>query len=402
MDAKQSTQNPGIVTKLLLLCVVSGFSTALAESKKVYLPAHDAYLGARAQGMGGAFVSVADDESAIFSNPAGIGQEDGKKTKRLLRGASFPNATAGFNHSPAGLQRALVKTDDDETRMERALKELNKSDLNYARTTLFPYFTVGRVQLGILVDQETQTYRTKYDTPQTSKFATSTDALTYDSRLDILSRSQVGGVLGFSVPHSKLGLSVGVSARATQRATIYSDFESSDNVAKQSAGDFKKVANKTKGLAIDSGILYRVSPKNWGPTLGLAVRDIGDTQYKGTSASNKIEVEKMNLVAGMSITPALGKYFGTAVTFEAQRINDNRVLVKDKLRGGLELRVGDNDVTAPMLLRAGHNGRGVSLGASLDLLLFKVDVAKYPELVDGPAGKRVDQRYLARLSIDLR
>ena len=52
-----------------LLLVQSAFGSAFAINE----------LGARAQGMGGAFTSVADDGSAIFYNPAGIAFQSGLK-----------------------------------------------------------------------------------------------------------------------------------------------------------------------------------------------------------------------------------------------------------------------------------------------------------------------------------
>jgi threonine dehydratase len=38
-------------------------------------------VGARAEGMGGAFVAVADDPSAVFWNPAGIARLEEDKTQ---------------------------------------------------------------------------------------------------------------------------------------------------------------------------------------------------------------------------------------------------------------------------------------------------------------------------------
>jgi long-subunit fatty acid transport protein len=47
-------------------------------------------IGARAEGMGGAFVAVADDASAVFWNPAGIARLEEDKTQLLGNVATWP------------------------------------------------------------------------------------------------------------------------------------------------------------------------------------------------------------------------------------------------------------------------------------------------------------------------
>jgi hypothetical protein len=47
-------------------------------------------VGARAEGMGGAFVAVADDASAVFWNPAGIARLEEDKTQLLGNVATWP------------------------------------------------------------------------------------------------------------------------------------------------------------------------------------------------------------------------------------------------------------------------------------------------------------------------
>ena len=47
-------------------------------------------IGARASGMGGAYVAVADDPSAVFWNPAGIARLDDEETNVMLNHLSWP------------------------------------------------------------------------------------------------------------------------------------------------------------------------------------------------------------------------------------------------------------------------------------------------------------------------
>ena len=47
-------------------------------------------IGARASGMGGAFVAVADDPSAVFWNPAGLARLDTDKTSVMVNHIEWP------------------------------------------------------------------------------------------------------------------------------------------------------------------------------------------------------------------------------------------------------------------------------------------------------------------------
>src|SRR5215468_8588160 len=49
-------------------------------------------IGARAAGMGGAFVAVADDPSAVFWNPAGLARLDEDKTAVMVNHNEWPSA----------------------------------------------------------------------------------------------------------------------------------------------------------------------------------------------------------------------------------------------------------------------------------------------------------------------
>src|SRR5215470_12611647 len=47
-------------------------------------------IGARAEGMGGAFVAVADDPSAVFWNPSGIARLDEDKAQVMVNHIEWP------------------------------------------------------------------------------------------------------------------------------------------------------------------------------------------------------------------------------------------------------------------------------------------------------------------------
>jgi hypothetical protein len=394
---------PQIPNLLWCLTVAMGGLFALpAVAQSLKLPVRETYPAVRAHGMGGAFSPVADDGDAIFLNPAGIGREDGEDSKSLLRGAQFPNISFGFNKFTQDTYKTYAISQEIEAKeLEKSVLTAEAKSVLYGRTTIFPYFTLGRVQFGFLFDSETQGYLSNYDSPQTSEFSTDEEPRTYDSKLSFSSINQVGGVLGFSVPYRKTGFSLGASARYMVRASLRRDIEASEGVALKVPESASQEINKTKGLAVDAGILWEFS-KKLAPTLAVSLRDVAGTLYKAIDSKSSSEIERMNVVTGVSMRPFRNKYLGTLLSLEGQRMDDERVSGKEKIRLGAELTIGANDSTAPASLRAGYNFRGVSYGASVELLFFQLEASSFVESVEGEQGTRLDRRNFVRMSVDLR
>ncbi|RDB35249.1 MAG: hypothetical protein DCC88_11210 [Spirobacillus cienkowskii] len=82
--------------RTVFIIIIIQYNTALVGS--IIIPPLPIALNSRPLGMGNAFVGVADDENAIFSNPAGIGFIDSRnKTKDFVKSASFPGFSIASN-----------------------------------------------------------------------------------------------------------------------------------------------------------------------------------------------------------------------------------------------------------------------------------------------------------------
>ncbi|MBX9836986.1 MAG: hypothetical protein K2X69_01600 [Silvanigrellaceae bacterium] len=82
--------------KLIFILFIILINYRVYIDSSILIPPLPIYLGARPLGMGDAFVAVADDENAIFHNPAGIGSNN-LKSKSILKSASFPNISFSSN-----------------------------------------------------------------------------------------------------------------------------------------------------------------------------------------------------------------------------------------------------------------------------------------------------------------
>ena len=74
---------------------------------------HDTYISARVQGMGGAYVGLADDYNALFLNPAGLARlKAGEINLDLQVGGTptllnFTNDISGAGSNPTNIQNVL-------------------------------------------------------------------------------------------------------------------------------------------------------------------------------------------------------------------------------------------------------------------------------------------------------
>jgi hypothetical protein len=99
-----------ILWHLIYFLSVAATSTVFAAQSE-YL--HDTYISTRVQGMGGAYIGLADDYNALFLNPAGLARlEEGEINLDLQFGATpsilnFANDLTGAGSDPTKLQTVL-------------------------------------------------------------------------------------------------------------------------------------------------------------------------------------------------------------------------------------------------------------------------------------------------------
>lgn len=380
--------------KLLGTTTLCASSLSAFGAGSTVMPPGETIQSARAAGMGGAAVGVADDWSAIFTNPAGIGnQDDAKKT---LRGLEIPNLTVGANRASLRLMKTYTRAQESGiSEVEREIVE-DDNDLLYSRATLFPYLTVRRFQLGLLLDGSVSAY-------QSEKDSTTASGQSVTGKIATFERSQAAAVVGFSIPYLTSGSSFGATARYSIRTSNFATASIIDNKPRREGGSLVDGTNRTRGLAVDLGLILR-SKNPYVPQLGVSLRDLGGSYYRGLGKKDNPEVDRTNLTTAFTFDPLANHRGGIRflATIEGHHLNDGRVSEDEKLRVGAEARIGSTGEQAPIAVRVGHNLAGFSYGASLDALFMKLEFGSLVESVDGRDGNKPDRRNFVRLALDLR
>jgi hypothetical protein len=382
---------------IIFIIIIIKYNTATASS--IIIPPLPIALSSRPLGMGGAFVGVADDENAIFSNPAGVGFIDPRnKTKDFVKSASFPGLSVASNSYTYNLINHYFNPfTHPKNIIDLSVQNINKSDIIFSRFSFFPNIVFDFAQFGILVDSHLSGYTTKLNSPQTSAFSTTT----YDREFSIVRRDQIGLIGGFSLPIFEHFI-IGFGARYLQRKTIINTIEADNNgTINESYQNIENNANYTKGTAFDLGIIVPFQ-HFLRSKIGVSLLDIGDTIYKSAKSLSKDEIEKMNIKAGLSINPSISKNIGATVSIEQERINDSRLNFRNKIRAGCELSFGSfNGSNAPFSVRIGYGMQSVSAGVSVNLFFADIDFSTYREQVATADGFITDRRYVAKISVSL-
>ncbi len=398
-------KNRFIFSKINIIIAFILLNYNLICRANLIIPPLDLYLDSHSLGMGGAFVGLANDENALFNNPAGIGETDKRdRSKSVVKFATFPNITAAANSFSSSLLGnyfdSNIKYPTKE--IENSIENASPNDIVFSRASIFPTVVLSRFQFGFLADTLVTGYTTQYSTPQTSAYTTAANPLTYDRSFSLVTRSQIGPCIGIGIPIPGTNSSFGIGTRYLERASIVSTVEGNSNgFLRESSDATSKSLNKTQGFAFDLGFMLPFKGP-WNYKIGLSALDVGNSTYQPVNSSSVKEVEKMNIKAGMSINPSLGKDLGFILSIEGDRINDLRVNDRDKLRVGSELSFGSfNSNDAFLSLRAGYAMRTVSAGIMIRTIFARLEFTTFGEAVQASNGIVVDRRYAFRLTVDL-
>ncbi len=331
------------------------------------------YTGVRSLGMGGTYVNIVNDETAIITNPAGLGK---------LRDYTFtffdPELSGSFNDTDI----VNASNFSDAIAVQGLLDKLNlaKGRRFNAKLQFFPSFVAPNFGIGVLgkyqynaqVDSTGTIYRFDY----TNDYAV---ALAYNLRL-------WSGVL-------KLGF----AGRLINRSEVHKD------IAANSTGLLlKNLSSEGIGLAGDAGLIL-TAPVAGLPALGVSVRDIGNTSYNlregmFNATTTRPEDTAQSVDVGLSVQPILGNRVRMTIALDYHGITSPLVAAQEdaikRSHAGFELNLADF-----AFIRGGANQGYWTAGLEFATERFQLQLASYGEEIGIPTSRKEDRRWVSKLAL---
>lgn len=334
------------------------------------------YRSIRALSMGNSSVAVANDETSLLLNPAGLGKLRNFYGTILDPELELSDKTVNmYNANPFSSPWVLSEA------MASAVAV--PGDYFHFRGQLFPSFVARNFGIGILQKYEVDVL---YD-------ATTTQTNTFY-------RDDLGLILGYNLRLLDGRVKIGFNGRLVSRIEVNETALDTTQPMDLSSLGTAGFAKEGVGFGADVGILL-AAPWKMIPTIGAVLRDAGGTNFSMSSgqrlsqaAERPTKVEQ-DLDVGISLFPIHTNNVRSVWTIEykglltAQNETDKTKL----MHAGFEVNLGDL-----FFLRGGYNQRYWTAGLELASERFQIQLASYGEEVGTSAASLEDRRYLLKLA----
>ena len=328
----------------------------------------------RARGMGNAFTAVANDDYALFYNPAGLQSVPVHMFELFGFDSTINQVLLDLFGSVPGkgdsdkLLESFSNVAGKRFSAEGGLSGLNITAPGWG----YSLFANSRFDVGI-------------NNPTVPYF-------------DFQVYAQAGSIFGFAFSALDYDLDIGLAVKALRRTGIKDELHFVD-FGPLIQGDLTQLEDKystTTAYAPDLGMTYHIDRFHFFPLrLSLVVQNIGGLDFDGAG------VVPMQMNGGIASELELG---GLDVLLAADALDmlgaqEGKSYVTDLKLGtevGLFRLYNGHHLLS---LRFGLNGVYTSYGLSLNLFGAKIDYANWSEEVGGSAGAQEDQRQSFRFSI---
>jgi hypothetical protein len=329
------------------------------------------FTGTRANGMGGAFVAVADDEQAIFMNPAGLAG---------VKGFTFNYAAADIEASWDTVLTGLEGM--------TAFSELSAETLNilmnkkiFVHTQFTPSLIMPGFGIALISDQQFSLLEQNRANPSTRLGYMLTNGFQVAYGASVLPKRM----------RTKQDFRVGVAGKLLWRRGGLYDLNVIQlmNLAQAPIDTVHQITgNYGKGYGLDLGFQYlRSMGKRLTLAGAIAMTDLGHTAF----ADPKAMPQRSNLTWGLAATYNLRRIKVTYAFDYAHTLED--LDFRSRVHTGVELQL-------PFItLSGGFNQMNLSYGASFDLWMFRITAASYAEELATLGGQNSERRYAARVAL---
>jgi hypothetical protein len=381
-----------LVAAVCLSTLASMATSAHASSRRY----QSSYVGVRPAAMGNAFTAVADDANALYYNPAGLARLETWNLDILsiilgLNQASYQNAkdvTELFNSG-----QGSSKSDDPAAVVEKLRPVLGNisGENHYARFGINPSFVMQNFGLGLYSGVEAELVPHINGLPKVLDVAFLID-----------NQFRVGGAYQFFGKKLAVGATVNFLARATATLEDFGVFEVVD--ASQDKNALKSKIEQSfasgYGVGMDTGLLF-TPVELWKPTIGIAVKNIGDTGFYFRKLVQSSELEntppplRQSVNAGFSITPQWGRtYLRSSVDFRDLNVP---IPASKKLGYGVEAGIKGNFLKGSLL--GGMSEGYLTGGFEVDLFLFALRYATYVTDLGTFPTEKPERRHVIQMKV---
>ena len=410
MSDNQAPNFRGLLVAVLLLLPV------MAKAEEI---PGGSFGAVRPLGMGGAFTAVANDESSIWTNPAGIGRSRKARTRGVLNVTKLPNLIVGANSNTQQFYEAFSSSQDKSIASVLSTAKNIADKPLWARASMFPVtlFDFGRdapAAFGVYTNTVVSAL-IESDTPTVA----SVNAI-----------SDIGAVLTFGWTDPSNRLNAAFQVRPIARYAYENRIPSANLVDKTAMSAYlRKDSNKSEGIGLDAGFLYTIADF-WFPTIGVAVMNLPTgckkdylnpySQTRQNVCGNKFQgsfgnedalsvVDPTDVRVGLSITPRITHSVNLRFALDAHNLplgygsasyGLKNIPFSALIHGGLELFVGNPLILPEYAVRVGVNQGFVTSGFNFNFGLLDVDFATYGVDVSSTSKAIEDRRFLASLSLN--
>ena len=353
-----------------LIFAFAGTTSVAAEAQ---LSEDRLYRSAYFAGRGDTGISVADDEEAIFYNPAGLASGKGIYKRTVI---ASPHVEV--SKSTRDIMRRIGLERDDA--IDTALDQVGKP--NHARYQNFTGLLLRRAALGVIASGTVDVLASK-----------SPD---HGGLEEIQAATAQNAGLTFTLAEAFFGdaLQLGVTGKYLMRGEGYLRAGTSDaDAAKTKFDDASDFVALGEGGGIDAGLLWRLAGRT-NPRIGLTVNDIGNTNIAPQEDTTLDLDLKQTVNFGISVEPgtATSKLRLLADYRDALGTVQENALLRTHL--GAELTVLD-----AIGITGGLSQGYPTAGFYVDLYFLRIDLGMYTEELSDYAGRRPDTRFVGRLRI---
>lgn len=331
------------------------------------------YTGVRSLGMGGVYVNVVNDETAIFTNPAGLG-----KLRDYTLTFFDPELSGSFNDTDI----VNISNFADAIAVQGLLDKLNQArDKHWnAKFQIAPSFVAPGFGVGALAKYQ---YNARVDSSGSIY------------RFDYVNDYAVG--LATNIRLWSGIVKLGVAGRLVNRAEVHKDIPASSTGL-----ELKALEAEGMGLAADIGMIL-TAPVAGLPAIGVSVRDAGNTSYNlragmfNVTTDRPVDTEQSVDVA-FSAQPIIGNGARMTISLEYHGVTAALKEVEEdfmkRTHAGFELNFSDF-----AFVRGGANQGYWTAGLEFATERFQLQVASYGEEIGSPAGRREDRRWVGKFAL---